>query len=132
MRLEGGNITLVKKARKKNRLAMKLRIFYFGLIFLVSGCTSYKFDQSLNNINSNKDIVIAGKITAAINQKQQNELFNNSKVLLNSEVGEKEAVELMLSKSPSFQSLLFKYRESGSAAAPVSYTHLTLPTKRIV
>ena len=92
---------------------MKLRIFYFGLIFLISGCTSYKFDQSLNNINSNKDIVIAGKITAAINQEQQNELFNNSKALLNSEVGEKEAVELMLSKSPSFQSLLFKYRGVG-------------------
>ena len=65
----------------------------------MSGCTSYKFEESLNDINSNKDIVIAGKITAAINQEQQNELFNNSKALLNSEVGEKEAVELMLSKS---------------------------------
>ena len=117
MRLEGGNITLVKKAKKKNRLAMKLRIFYFGLIFITSGCTSYKFEESLNNINSNKDIVIAGKITAAINQEQQNELFNDSKALLNSEVGEKEAVKLMLSKSPNFQSLLFKYRGSGSAAA---------------
>jgi hypothetical protein len=117
MKSEGGNITLVKKMRKKNRLAMKLRIFYIGVIFIISGCSSYKFEDSLSDINSNKEIVIAGKITAAINKEQQDELFNNSKELLNSEVGEKEAVELMLSKSPSFQSLLFKYRESGSAAA---------------
>ncbi len=96
---------------------MKLRIFYIGVIFIISGCSSYKFEDSLSDINSNKEIVIAGKITAAINKEQQDELFNNSKELLNSEVGEKEAVELMLSKSPSFQSLLFKYRESGSAAA---------------
>ena len=73
MILEVGNITLVKKARRKNRLAMKLRIFYFAYIFIMSGCTSYKFDESLNDINNNKDIVIAGKITAAINQEQQNE-----------------------------------------------------------
>ncbi len=117
MKLEVGNITLVKKARKKNRVAMKFRIFYFGLIFIISGCMPYKFEESLNDINSNKDVVIAGKITAAINQEQQNELLKNSKALLNSEIGEKEAVELMLSKSPSFQSLLFKYRGSGSAAA---------------
>ncbi len=117
MKLEGGNITLVKKVRKKNRLTMRFRLFYFSLILILSGCTSYKFEDSLTKINSNKNIVIAGKITAAINQEQQNELLNNSKALLKSEVGEKEAVELMLSKSPSFQSLLFKYRGSGSAAA---------------
>ena len=117
MKLEGGNITLVKKVRKKNRLTMRFRLFNFSLILILSGCTSYKFEDSLTKINSNKNIVIAGKITAAINQEQQNELLNNSKTLLKSEVGEKEAVELMLSKSPSFQSLLFKYRGSGSAAA---------------
>jgi hypothetical protein len=52
---------------------MKLSIFYIGLIFLISGCTSYKFEDSLNDINSNKEIVIAGKITAAVNQEQQDE-----------------------------------------------------------
>ena len=85
---------------------MQKPLFRIGVILLISGCSSHKFDENLSRLNENDKLGIVGQITNVTSESQRDALNARALNLLNSELGQDEAIELM----------------------PVSYTHLTLPT----
>ena len=100
---------------------------------MLSGCISYNFDENLQSINQNDDVIPAGEVVAAMTRDQQDALNNRAKLILREEVGEFEAVELMLLKSPSFQRLLFENLAEGSLAAQTgNISNPTLSLERMV
>jgi hypothetical protein len=91
---------------------LKLVVF-----LLITGCSSYKFDESLLKLNENEEIGAVGQITTVTSESQRNFLNDRAATLLNAELGEDEAIELMIVKSPDFQSLLFDHRSRLAEAA---------------
>ena len=89
---------------------MQKPLFRIGVILLISGCSSHKFDENLSKLNENDKLGIVGQITNITSEAQRDALNARALTLLNSELGQDEAIELMLVKSPDFQSLLFEYR----------------------
>ena len=96
---------------------MHKSLFKIAVIFLISGCSSYKFDESLSKLNENDKLGAVGQITNVISESQRDALNARALTLLNSELGQDEAIELMLIKSPDFQSLLFEHRSRLAVAA---------------
>ena len=92
-------------------------LFKIAVILLISGCSSHKFDENLSKLNENDKLGIVGQITNITNESQRDALNERALTLLNSELGQDEAIELMLVKSPDFQSLLFEHRSRLAVAA---------------
>ena len=88
-----------------------------GIMLLISGCSSYKFDENLSKLNENKEISVTGQITTVTGESQRGALDARALALLNSGLGQDEAIELMLIKSPDFQSRLFDHRSRLAVAA---------------
>ncbi len=105
----------LKRARQITEVKFKISIISSYLV--LSGCVSYDFDENLEKINQNEEVVPFGEVVAAVTSDQQDALNNRAKSILRKEVGELEAVELMLVKSPSFQRLLFENLVEGTLAA---------------
>ena len=105
----------LKRARQITEVKFKISIISSYLV--LSGCVSYDFDENLEKINQNEEVVPFGEVVAAVTRDQQDALNNRAKLILQKEVGELEAVELMLVKSPSFQRLLFENLVEGTLAA---------------
>ena len=93
------------------------RAVMFAVSVSIVGCSSYKFDQNVETINQDSNIVYAGEVIAARDNAQQRVLNERARLLLANELSESNAVELMLAKSPAFQSLLFENLVEGSLAA---------------
>ena len=68
-------------------------------------------------MNENDKLGIVGQITNVTSDSQRDALNARALTLLNSELGQDEAIELMLVKSPDFQSLLFEHRSRLAVAA---------------
>jgi outer membrane protein TolC len=96
---------------------MRKYFWKIALLVVTSGCTSYQFEQNISDINTNTDVVFSGQITVVKHTDQQNALDVKAKSILENVVGEAEAVQLMLAKSPAFQKLLFTNLKEGSLAA---------------
>ena len=96
---------------------MQKPLFRIGVILLISGCSSHKFDENLSRLNGNDKLGIVGQITNVTSESQRDALNARALTLLNSELGQDEAIELMLVKSPDFQSLLFEHRSRLAVAA---------------
>ena len=92
-------------------------LFKIAVILLISGCSSHKFDENLSKLNENDKLGIVGQITNITSEAQRDALNARAVTLLNSELGQDEAIELMLVKSPDFQSLLFEHRSRLAVAA---------------
>ena len=121
----------LKRARKITEV--KIHTIIINCCLVLSGCVSYNFDENLEKINQNEDVVPSGEVIAAITREQQDALNNRAKLILQNEVGEFEAVELMLLKSPSFQRLLFENLVEGSLAAQTgNISNPTLSLERMV
>ena len=99
------------------RTDMYIWFFKLGIFLLITGCSSYKFDESLLKLNENEEIGSVGQITTVTSESQRNVLNDRAATLLNAELGEDEAIELMIVKSPDFQSLLFDHRSRLAEAA---------------
>ena len=69
--------------------------FKLGVFLLITGCSSYKFDESLLKLNENEEIGAVGQITPVTSESQRNFLNDRAATLLNAELGEEEAIELM-------------------------------------
>ena len=89
----------LRRARKITEV--KFNTIIINCCLVLSGCVSYDFDENLERINQNDDVVPSGEVVAAITRDQQDALNNRATLILQEEVGEFEAVELMLLKSPS-------------------------------
>ena len=88
-----------------------------GVFLLITGCSSYKFDESLLKLNETEEIGAVGQITTVTSESQRNFLNDRAATLLNEKLGVDEAIELMIVKSPDFQSLLFDHRSRLAEAA---------------
>ena len=117
MRLAVGDIILEKKVKRLIRTDMYSWFFKLGVFLLITGCSSYKFDESLLKLNENEEIGAVGQITTVTSESQRKFLNDRAATLLNAELGEDEAIELMIVKSPDFQSLLFDHRSRLAEAA---------------
>ena len=117
MRSVAGDITLEKIAKRLSRTDMHKSLLKIGVILLISGCSSHKFDENLSKLNENDKLGIVGQITNITSEAQRDALNARAVTLLNSELGQDEAIELMLIKSPNFQSLLFEHRSRLAVAA---------------
>ena len=93
---------------------MRKYFWKIALLAATSGCTSYQFEQNISDINTNTDVVFSGQITVIKHTDQQNALDAKATSILDNVVGEAEAVQLMLAKSPAFQKLLFTNLKEGS------------------
>jgi hypothetical protein len=96
---------------------MKNSYLSIALVLITTGCSSYDFEQNISAVNENSEVVFAGEVIAAKDIDEQNALKERAKTLLENQIGEAEAVELMLTKSPAFQKLLFNNLREGSLAA---------------
>ena len=96
---------------------MKNSYLSIALVLITTGCSSYDFEQNISAVNGNSEVVFAGEVIAAKDIDEQNALKERAKTLLQNQIGEAEAVELMLTKSPAFQELLFNNLREGSLAA---------------
>ena len=96
---------------------MHKSLLKIGVILLISGCSSHKFDENLSRLNENDKLGIVGQITNVTSESQRDALNARALTLLNSELGQDEAIELMLVKSPDFQSRLFEHRSRLAVAA---------------
>lgn len=124
---------LANRKRVRQKTEVKLKIFIVGIFLVLSGCVSYNFDENLEKINQNNDVVPSGEVVAAVTSDQQKALNNRAELILQKEVGEFEAVELMLVKSPSFQMLLFENLVEGSLAAQTgNISNPTVSLERMV
>ena len=85
---------------------MHISLLKIGVILLISGCSSHKFDENLSKLNENDKLGIVGQITNVTSESQRDALNARALTLLDSQLGQDEAIELMLVKSPDFQSLL--------------------------
>ncbi len=121
----------LRRARKITEV--KFNTIIINCCLVLSGCVSYDFDENLERINQDDDVVPSGEVVAAITRDQQDALNNRATLILQDEVGEFEAVELMLLKSPSFQRLLFENLAEGSLAAQTgNISNPTLSLERMV
>ena len=93
MRSVAGDITLEKIAKRLSRTDMHKSLFKIAVIFLISGCSSYKFDESLSKLNENDKLGAVGQITNVISESQRDALNARALTLLNSELGQDEAIE---------------------------------------
>lgn len=82
----------LKRARKITELKVNIIIITWCLV--LSECISYNFNENLERINQNDDVVPSGEVVAAITRDQQDALNNRAKLILKEELGEFEAVEL--------------------------------------
>ena len=95
---------------------MRKYCWKIALLAATTGCTSYEFEQNISDINTNTDVVFSGQVTVVKDTDQQNSLNDKATSILENVVGEAEAVQLMLAKSPAFQKLLFTNLKEGSFA----------------
>ena len=65
--------------------------FKLGVFLLITGCSSYKFDESLLKLNENEEIGAVGQITTVTSESQRKFLNDRAATLLNAELGEDEA-----------------------------------------
>lgn len=86
----------------------------FLILPLVSGCSSYDIAGSIDSVNQMPDVMQSGQATLVLDSKTKQELDDRANFLLKSDLGENEAVELMLSKSLDFQTLLLENWRQGS------------------
>ena len=96
---------------------MRKYFWKIALLAATTGCTSYEFEQNISDINTNTDVVFSGQVTVVKDTDIQNDLSDKATSILENVVGEAEAVQLMLAKSPAFQKLLFTNLKEGSLAA---------------
>ena len=74
MRSVAGNITPEKIAKRLSRTDMHKSVFKIGVILLISGCSSYKFDENLSKLNENDKLGIDGQITNITSVAQRDAL----------------------------------------------------------
>lgn len=86
----------------------------FLLLPLVAGCSSYDIDGSIDSVNQMPGVISSGQATLVLDSKTKDKLDDRANFLLKSELGENDAVELMLSKSLDFQTLLLENWQQGS------------------
>lgn len=86
----------------------------FLVLPLVSGCSSYDISGSIDSVNQMPDVISSGQATLVLDSKTKQELDDRANFLLKSELSENDAVELMLSKSLDFQTLLLENWRQGS------------------
>ena len=86
----------------------------FLLLPLVSGCSSYDIDSSIDSVNQMPDVISSGQATLVLDAKTKQKMDDRANFLLKSELNENAAVELMLSKSLDFQTLLLENWRQGS------------------
>src|SRR3990167_863788 len=96
----------------RSRLALSC-----ALIFTLSGCASVSLEQSLNRVNEETAPLTEGKLALIQSQQERDQHAHATATLLESTVGQKEAVQLSLLNSPALQMLLAQgWAESAEAA----------------
>ena len=53
---------------------MQKPLFRIGVILLISGCSSHKFDENLSRLNENDKLGIVGQITNVTSESQRDAL----------------------------------------------------------
>ena len=85
MKSVAGNITLEKIAKRLSRTDMHKSLLKIGVILLISGRSSYKFDENLLKLNENDKLGTVGQITNVTSESQRDALNARALTLLNSE-----------------------------------------------
>ncbi|MFA6903254.1 MAG: hypothetical protein WC236_09240 [Gallionellaceae bacterium] len=82
---------------------LKKVLFAFGLLFLLAGCASVDFEQSLADTNKLAAEFTRGQLSLAQTAEQRDALANIAAELLQKPVAQADAVKLALANSPTFQ-----------------------------
>ncbi|MEK9685335.1 MAG: TolC family protein [Rhodospirillaceae bacterium] len=72
---------------------------------------------SIDGVNKMPGVVFSGEAALVLDREKRDLLDNRAKQLLAKEINESKAVELMLTKSPAFQAILFDNWRRGALAA---------------
>ena len=104
----------LKRARQITEVKFKISIISSYLV--LSGCVSYNFDENLEKINQNEEVVPFGEVVAAVT-REQDALNNRAKLILQKELGELEAVELISREKPLFKGFCSENLVEGTLAA---------------
>ncbi len=92
-------------------------LFAFGLLFLLAGCASVDFEQSLSDTNKLAAEFTQGQLSLAQTTEQRDALANTAAELLQKPVAQADAVKLALANSPAFQGMLAQNWASAANAA---------------
>ena len=66
---------------------VKFKISIISSYLVLSGCVSYDFDENLEKINQNEEVVPFGEVVAAVTKDQQDALNNRAKLILQKKWG---------------------------------------------
>ena len=104
-----------------------------AMLVCVSGCVSYDINQGIQRTAQDTASFSGNSLSLAITGAQQQQRAFLTQQLLSAQVGQKQAVDLLLVNSPAFQSLLAQHWSQASAAAQSGrISNPTVAIERIV